>query len=70
MYRKFREVWTYDICDTVAERQTNTHTDTLIAVLRTLSGQSNNDNTGRDPKTVVPMDPKDFNPRLRFKLNA
>jgi len=39
MYRKFREVWTRGLWDTRADRQTDKHTDTLIAILHTLSGK-------------------------------
>jgi len=35
MYRKLREVWTYGLWDMRADRQTDRHTVTIIALLRT-----------------------------------
>jgi len=33
VYRKFDEIWTFGFCDMRADRQTNRHTESLIAIL-------------------------------------
>jgi len=40
MYRKFGEIWKCGFWDILAERQTNTHTHTLITILRPPTGST------------------------------